>query len=177
MPEADSKLHAHVSTPFDRVLRLLRYVGLIGFLGGLAALSAMWAFGPTPQNVEQWRMLIAEIKAIFFACSFSGIVILIVVGGISWWKHRSHFHGAIWFRVMMGLLVITIPAFHLWARTTAERLYAVIDAADADQPAAMAEAALIWNQLGAAYVVALVILLGVAAIGITKPGFRRHTAA
>jgi hypothetical protein len=171
MPTAESDMHAHVSSASDRVLRLLRYVGLIGFLGGLAALSAMWAFGPVPQNVEQWHMLIALVKSIFFACSFSGIVILIVVGGISWWKHRAHFHRASWFRVMMISLVITIPAFHFWARSTAEKLYTVIEHADENQAQALEDAARIWDQLGASYVTALAILLGIAAIGITKPSF------
>jgi hypothetical protein len=175
MPDRDLNIHAHVVSPGDRVLRLLRYIGLVGFLGGLAALSAMWAFGPVPQSVEQWHMLIAEVKAVFFTCSFSGIVILIFVGGTSWWKHRAHFHRAIWFRVMMLALVITIPAFHFWARSTAEKLYAVIDRAEANSAESMAEAAHLWDQLGASYVTALGILLGIAAIGITKPRFGQRS--
>jgi cytochrome bd-type quinol oxidase subunit 2 len=147
----------------DVVLRLLRIVGLIGFLGGLAALSAMWAFTPTPQSLEQWHTKIAEVKAIFFACSFTGIIILVVVGSISWWRHRRRLKQQRWFRTMIGMLVIAVPGSHIWARSTAERLYEAVEAGRMDQ------AADLWQQLGMAYVLSLTIMLVIASIGIIRP--------
>src|SRR5262245_27213275 len=147
----------------DPILRAFRLLGLIGFLGGLAALSALWAFGPTPASIEQWHIKIAEIKAIFFACSFLGIVILIIVGSISWWRHRRVLNRQRWFRLMIGMLLMAIPASHLWARTTAETLYEVVEAGRMD------EAAVLWRQLGTAYTVSLAVMLLIVCIATVKP--------
>ena len=78
----------------DAVLKMLRYLGMLGFLGGLAALSAMWAFGPRPATINEWNILIGAMRPIFYACFFSGIVVLAVAGIISWARHRAQLHGA-----------------------------------------------------------------------------------
>ena len=148
---------------FDVLLRFLRYLGLIGFIGGLAALSAMWAFGPVPNSIEQWQFLIAHVKAIFFTCAFTGIVILAVVGSISWWRHRKVLHGQRWFKLTIGMLAIAIPASHFGARYTAEKLYELVDAGKLE------EALLMWNRLGTAYVISTIVMLTIAAIAIIRP--------
>lgn len=148
---------------FDLLLRFLRYVGLIGFIGGLAALSSMWAFGPTPKSLEEWQFLIAHAKSIFFACSFTGIVMLAVVGSISWWRHRRVLHGQRWFKITIALLAIAIPSSHFGARYTAEKLYATVDAGDLEN------ALLLWNRLGMFYVTATAVMLIIASIAIIKP--------
>jgi hypothetical protein len=163
MNSLDLRMRTPPRAPVDAALRFLRYFGLIGFLGGLAALSAMWAFGPVPQTLDQWHMMIAHVKAIFFACSFSGIVLLVIVGSISWWRMRRTLHASRWFRVMMGMLLITIPASHISARWMAEKMYEKIDAGQLEQ------AADLWRRLGWAYVLSLTALLAIAAIGIAKP--------
>lgn len=148
---------------FDLLLRFLRYVGLIGFIGGLAALSAMWAFGPVPSTIEHWHFLIGQAKSIFFACSFTGIVILAVVGSISWWRHRKMLHRQRWFRLTIGLLAIAIPASHFGARLTAEKLYATVDAGELEH------ALMLWNRLGTFYTTATIVMLIIASIAIIKP--------
>ncbi|MCI0631223.1 MAG: hypothetical protein L0Y44_11290 [Phycisphaerales bacterium] len=151
------------SSATDRLLRLLRALGLIGFLGGLAALSAMWAFGPIPQNLEQWHLLIGHVRAVFYTCAFTGIIILVITGITSWLRHRRRLHGARWFRLMLVLLLIVVPASHLSARLTALKLYATIDAGRLD------EAARIWHTLGLIYVSSLLALLIIAAIAYLRP--------
>jgi hypothetical protein len=148
---------------FDVLLRFLRYLGLIGFIGGLAALSAMWAFGPLPKSHEEWHFLIGHSKAIFFACCFVGIIILALVGSISWWRHRRILHGERWFKLTIGLLAIAIPASHFGARYTAETLYETVDAGKLD------EALVIWNRLGVTYATATIVMLVIASIAIIKP--------
>lgn len=149
----------------DSLLKMLRYLGMLGFLGGLAALSAMWAFGPRPTTEGEWRVLIGAMRPIFFACFFTGIVVLAVAGGISWWKHRAQLHSARWFKVMMALVVIAIPALHLSARSAARALYSAIDRGELDQ------ALQLWDRLGWLFVIGFVVMLVIAAIGVFKPRF------
>lgn len=147
----------------DTVLRGMRFVGLVCFLGGLAALSALWAFSHTPQTLEQWHTTIAHIKAIFFSCAFTGIVILVVSGSLSWWRHRRRLHRARWFRLMMAMLVVAIPGSHLWARLTAEKLYEAVEDGRLNQASAL------WDQLGAAYIVSTAVMFVIAMIAIVRP--------
>lgn len=163
MIPVENKQLPHRADGLDTILRLLRVFGLIGFLGGLAALSAMWAFGPTPHTFDQWQMTIGQIKAIFFPCAFSGIVILIVVGLTSWRRHRRVLNQARWFRLTIAMLTVAIPASHIWARLTAEKLYETVEAGHLE------EAAMLWDQLGAAYIVSFFVMSMIATIVIVKP--------
>jgi hypothetical protein len=162
LARGDNALPSPASTT-DRVLRLLRALGLIGFLGGLAALSAMWAFGPLPQNLEQWHLLIGHVRAVFFTCAFTGILILVITGITSWLRHRRRLHGSRWFRLMLVLLLIVVPASHISARLTARKLYATIEAGRMD------EAERIWHTLGLTYTGSLAALLIIAAIAYLRP--------
>ena len=157
---------------FDAALKVFRYLGMLGFLGGLAALSAIWAFGPAPKNIDQWRVLIGAARAVFYACMFSGIIILVIAGSLSWWRRRRELHPARWFRFMIILLIIAIPTLHLSARSVALKLYAAIDAGDLIQTARL------WNKLGLLYFIALLALITIAALGILKPrlGSAPHSA-
>jgi cytochrome bd-type quinol oxidase subunit 2 len=148
---------------FDSILKVLRYLGMLGFLGGLAALSAIWAFGPTPKDIDQWRVLIGAARAVFYACMFSGIIILVIAGSLSWWRRRRELHPARWFRFMIALLIIAIPTLHLSARSVALKLYAAMDAPD------LARTARLWDKLGLLYFIALLALTLIAALGILKP--------
>lgn len=150
----------------EAALKMLRYLGMLGFLGGLAALSAMWAFGPVPDNVEGWRLLIGLMRPIFFTCSFMGIVLLVIAGSVSWWRHRRELHAARWFRVMLLMLAFAVPALHLSARTTALKLYAAVQSGELNQ------AAEYWNRLGWLYLVGFVVMLCISAIGVFKPSLK-----
>jgi hypothetical protein len=149
----------------DSFLKMLRYLGMLGFLGGLAAMSAMWAFGPRPSSVNEWNVLIGAMRPIFYACFFSGIVVLALAGGVSWWRHRKQLHGARWFRVMMTMVVIAIPALHLSARYAALSLYAAIENHELER------ALELWDRLGRLYLIGFLVMLTIAAIGVFKPRF------
>lgn len=153
---------------FEPTLKLLRCLGMLGFLGGLAAMSAMWAFGPVPQTADQWRIVIGIMRPIFYSCFFAGVIVLVIAGSISWWRHRKNLHRTRWFKVMMASLLIAVPALHLSARFTALRLYAAIDDGRLD------EALMMWNRLGWLYVIGFVTLMMIAAIGIMKPRFGQY---
>jgi len=68
-----------------------------------------------------------------------------------------------WFKLMMIMLAIAVPGFHLWARTTMLKLDASVRASQLD----LAQAS--WHELGQAYAIALVVMLVITAIGIIRP--------
>jgi hypothetical protein len=147
----------------DQLLMVLRLLALLGFLGGLFALAMLWAFGPTPHSIDQWEMLIGMTRAIFYPCVFAGIILLVVTGLTLWWRHRRELHGSRWFRLMMILVLLTVPPFHLWARWTMLKLRDAIERTELETIATL------WNQLGLAYLLSFVTLLMISAIGIIKP--------
>jgi hypothetical protein len=147
----------------DRLLRALRSLGLIGVLGGLAALGALWAFGPQPDTIDGWRVLVSAMRAIFYPCVFTGILILVPVGLTLWWRRRAALRGQRWFRVMAVILSISIPALHISARLTSHALRTAVDAGDG------VRANVLWNRLGWLFASAFVVLLIAAWIAVTKP--------
>jgi hypothetical protein len=149
----------------DKLLRLVRFVGLIGFLGGLAALASLWAVGPRPATAEQWHMLIDAMRSVFYPCVFVGIVLLVITGIAIWWRRRTALHGLRWFRVMMGIIILAVPALHLSARFTMLKLDAMV------KQAQLQDAAALWNRLGLLYVTATAVFLIVSIIGMLKPAF------
>jgi hypothetical protein len=157
---------SHLSPGEQRIealLKLGRYLGMLGLLGGLAALSAMWAFGPVPETIAGWQLLIGLMRPVFYTCFFAGVIVLVFVGSLSWWRHRHHLHGRRWFRVMMLALLVAIPALHLTARAAARDLYAAIDAGD------LSSSAELWDRLGLLYLLGFLVLLVISAIGVFKP--------
>jgi hypothetical protein len=160
-------MHAEVAPPetstVDRALRALRSLGLIGLLGGLAALSALWAFGPQPDTIDGWRMLVSAMRAIFYPCVFAGILILVPVGLTLWWRRRGALGGQRWFRVMAIILLISIPTLHISARLTSHALRTAVEVGD------LARAGVLWNRLGWLFVSAFAVLLIAAWIAVTKP--------
>lgn len=153
------------STPnaIDKTLRIARFVGLIGFLGGAASLAALTWLGPKPRTHEQWELLITAMRSIFYPCMFAGIVILIIVGGSMWWRKRGSLNPQRWFRLMMVLIAIFVPALHLTARTSMLMMDAAVKEGDLFKAQAM------WNRLAWAYLIAVIVFTTVSAIGIVKP--------
>ena len=146
-------------------LRIARFIGLVGFLGGAASLAAFMWLGPRPQSVEQWHMLIHAMRSIFYPCMFGGIAILVIVGGTMWWRRRQMLNPQRWFRLMMVLIGIFVPALHLWARSSMLIMDAAVDKGDLDRADQM------WDRLAWAYLIAVVVFTVVSAIGIVKPRF------
>jgi hypothetical protein len=153
----------HTQDPAEFLLKFMRYLGMFGLVGGLGALAAMWAFGPRPETAEQWQVLIGAMRPVFYACFFAGVVILVIAGVISWWKHRQALHAARWFKAMMVMVFVAIPALHFTSRSIALRLYAALD------EGRLEEAAALWNQLGWMFLIGFVVMLIIAGIGILKP--------
>jgi hypothetical protein len=149
----------------DSILRLVRFVGLIGFLGGLAALASLWAFGPRAADAAQWHLLLSAMRSVFYPCFFAGVLLLVISGTTIWWRRRKTLNQQRWFRVMMVMVMVAVPALHIWARLTMMKLDAAI------HDARLIEAAGLWNTLGGAYVIALVVFMAVSVIGMFKPRF------
>lgn len=154
----------------DSLLRLGRAIGLLGFLGGLAALAAMWFCGPAPADAPRWHMLMQLTSMVFYRCMFAGILVLAVTGSLSWWRGRKRYHGKRWFGIMLLLLAIAIPTLHLWARFTMLKIHAAVDAGN------LAAADDLWQHMGTAYLVSVLVLVPIAAIGFIKPRFGQPDA-
>lgn len=147
----------------DQWLRLLRALGLAGVLGGLGALSAMWAFSQVPATQEEWRVLISAMRAAFYACVFTGILILIPVGSMLWWRRRAALRGQRWFRLLLAVLIVTIPVIHISARLTSIALRHAVDEGD------LARAATLWDRLGSLFLAGFIVLLIASWIATARP--------
>jgi hypothetical protein len=147
----------------DQALRLLRALGLAGVLGGLGALSAMWAFSEAPANFSDWRVLVSAMRAVFYACVFTGILILVPVGCALWWRRRAALRGQRWFRALMLILLLTIPGLHISARLTSTALRKSVEAGEA------AESARLWDRLGWLFFIALIVFLIASWIATARP--------
>ena len=154
----------------DSILRLVRFVGVIGFLGGLAALASLWAFGPRPDDAAQWHLLLAAMRSVFYPCFFAGIVLIVISGATIWWRRRKTLNQQRWFRVMMVMVFVAVPSLHIWAKFTMSKLDAAV------HNSRLAEAAGLWEMLGRAYVIALVVFMVVSVIGMLKPRFGQSEA-
>ena len=120
----DAPVPASDVSALDRTLRLLRALGLAGVLGGLGALSAMWAFSASPATNDEWRLLVGAMRAVFYACVFTGVLILIPVGSILWWRRRAGLRGQRWFRALM--LVLLVPTM-VWVQLRLPKLSRVVE--------------------------------------------------
>ena len=152
----------------DQTLRLLRSLGMAGVLGGLGALVAMWAFSPEPTNGGEWRLLVTTMRSVFYACVFTGILILVPVGSILWRRRRKTLHGRRWFRTLLVILLVTIPGLHIGARLTSIALRKAVEANDATR------AAELWNRLGWLFLIALLVFLVASWIATARPRLGQH---
>jgi hypothetical protein len=103
------------------------------------------------------------MRAIFYPCVLTGILILVPVGLTLWWRRRADLRGQRWFRVMAVILLISIPTLHISARLTSHALRTAVEVGD------LARAGVLWNRLGWLFASAFVVLLMAAWIAVTKP--------
>jgi len=102
---------------------------------------------------------------VFYPCFFAGILLILISGSTIWWRRRRSLNPQRWFRVMMATVFVAVPVLHLWARYTMLKLDAAIE------QSRLAEASDLWDMLGRAYMIALVVFMGVSVIGMLKPRF------
>jgi hypothetical protein len=158
----ESARRPHDST-LDRWLVFLRVLGLSGVLGGLAALVAFMQVSETRNDQAHWHTMVDAMRAIFYSTVFAGILILVPVGAILWRRHRASLHGRRWFRLMMAVLVVAIPALHISARLTSHALTSAVEAAD------FARAEALWSRLDSLFIAAFIVFAGVTLVAQIKP--------
>jgi len=153
----------HLHPGYRRALLLGKNLGLLGFLGGMAAIASMRWFGPAPADAAQWKLLIGLMRAVFFPCVFAGVIVVVLCGVLLFARLWRQFLAMRWFRVKLVVLLVALPALHLWSRTRVREWYALVDANRLD------EALAAWHDVGLRFTVALAVLLPVAALAKVKP--------
>jgi len=148
-----------------RLLLFVKYLGLIGALGGLGALSALVVFAPEPQSIEEWVVLRAAMRAIFWPCVFGGLMTTIAAGLILLFRQPRVFFPLRWFRVKVVALLVVVPSLHVSARSRVHRLDEAIAAERLE------ELSLRWAETGRVLLFAFVAMIIVAAIARFKPRF------
>ncbi|HEX5690427.1 MAG TPA: hypothetical protein VFX76_10520 [Roseiflexaceae bacterium] len=147
----------------DQTLRVLRWIGMAGVLGGLVILIGYAFVDEKPADLLRWRDMVGTMRTIFYSTVFAGILILVPVGAILWWRKRAALRGQRWFRLMMVILLITIPALHISARLTSHALQAAVEASEFER------AWMLWSRLTWLFVGAFIVFMVATAIAQAKP--------
>ncbi|MCP3903533.1 MAG: hypothetical protein GY715_07835 [Planctomycetes bacterium] len=141
----------------------IKVLGLIGFLGGLGSLVAIGVLGPDPADPAGWHQLRETMRAVFWPCLFSGLMVTNAAGVVLWLRHPREFLRMRWFRVKAVLLAAALPLMHLLSRGRVTEFYAAIEAGSLDVLPSLRD------RVTAAFAVALLVMLAIAAIGRIKP--------
>ena len=144
-------------------LILVKLAGLGLFFGGLAALASIGMLGLTPSDQAGWLQHKATMRAVFLPCVLGGLGVAVLMGIALFLQHPRVFARMRWFRVKAGLLVVCLPGLHLWARGRVMRFYDAIEAGQLDALPSLQ------REVTVAFVVAIVVMLGIAALGKLKP--------
>jgi len=163
MPEEHPKHRRRRGRGARPLLIQIKVLGLIGFLGGLGSLVALGVLGADPEDRAGWMQLRDSMRAIFWPCVFSGLLVAVGAGVLLWLRHPREFLRMRWFRVKALLLAVALPSLHLLSRGRVTEFYAAIDGGNLDALPALRDRVTI------AFAFALVLMLVVAAIGRIKP--------
>jgi hypothetical protein len=145
------------------VLIQIKVLGLVGFLGGLGSLAALGLLGDDPTDRAGWVQLRDTMRAIFWPCVFSGLIVTILAGVALWLRHPREFLRMRWFRLKALLLAVVLPSLHILSRGRVTEFYAAIDEGRLDTLSALRD------RVTTAFAGALLIMLLIAAIGRIKP--------
>lgn len=140
-----------------------KLIGLTAFLGSLMALTALGILGPRPTSIEGWTVLRDAMRAIFWPCLFGGLVLTVLAGLGLWLRARKVFLRQRWFQLKLVAFVLVVPILHIRARGRVQEFYAAIDEGRLDALDAL------WTSVTWGYAIALIVMLGLAAVGRAKP--------
>jgi len=141
-----------------------KIIGVICFVGGLGALAALAWGSPFPPDREAWKLLVACAHWILVPGTIGGGILAILAGLCLWVQMPRGFLRMRWFLVKIALVVILIPAFHLWGRFTMLKLHAALD-----KPARIDEVPPLWDRMAIIFLLAFLVMLLIVWVGRIKP--------
>jgi hypothetical protein len=151
--------------PADRPGKLLAaalWVGLALFIGGLALLTIWWMVAPHPDTAARWNEMISRVRLVFFLTVFAGVVIGLGPAVAAVWRGRARLRQPGWFRWIVLLMAIAMPALHLYGRS---RMLALRDALASEN---LAQLPARWNDVGTAFTIALGVMLAIVIWAFAK---------
>jgi small-conductance mechanosensitive channel len=149
-----------------------KLIGVICFVGGLGALAALaWgspdpdASSPDPVTARaKWKFLVDCAHWILVPGTIGGAILAIVAGFCLWLQMPRRFLRMRWFQIKIALVVVLVPTFHLWGRSTALELHEALD-----KPARLSEVRPLWDRLAVIFLLAFLAMLLIVWVGRIKP--------
>ena len=139
-------------------LLIPKVLGVATYFGGTVAATSL-AFVTQPTTIEEHQALARVIGSIFLFAAVPGLIVAIVCGAGLLIHHGRPFLRLRWLQVKLGVLLVTIPALHLWMSSHVKHLGAFDAAADGPLPEATLTA-IRGGLIVATVTAAMVIVLG-----------------
>jgi hypothetical protein len=145
-------------------LLMAKLVGVICFAGGLGSLAALAWGSPEPPDRMTWKFLADCAHWLLVPGTIGGGILAILAGICLWLQMPSAFLRMRWFRLKIVLVIVLIPAFHLWGRSTALMLHEALD-----KLARIDEVPPLWDRLAIIFLLAFFAMLLIVWIGRIRP--------
>jgi len=139
-------------------------------LGGFTAVEALIR-SASLETPADWRTLVDTVGRIFRFAIVPGVLGVLLFGALLWWQHPKVFWQQRWFKVKLAALVVALPALHLSARSTLEKVRHEIDGGSPEGPTGLLDFFALHVE------VAIVALVAVIVLGRVKPRLGRKPEA
>ncbi len=148
-----------------------KVIAIAALFGGFLA-SAVILHNTDPQSLEQWGQLIQTISTVFRLLIVPAALAVIVLGALLLLQHPRVFLKMRWVRLKLALLVMTLPALHLWARSLFGQAREALQMDQLDRVAALMGRFSFVVDLAVAAVVVVIVLARLKPRLGEKPGAR-----
>jgi len=134
------------------------------FFGGVVSTWVLVFLQPTPATVEEWLARAALSRQAFVWIIVPAIVGALLTGSMLGWMHLRAFLRMRWFQVKLLVVVLCVPALHVFMRTRSVELRAVLN-----QPDGLVAASQLWSQMRVGMIVTIGFALVMIILGRIKP--------
>ena len=148
--------------PWPLVPKLV-FVSLL--LGSFVSVEVLLRALPR-ESLEDWQRLIDAVGILFVTVIVPGSFLVVLFSVLLFWPQRRTFLRQRWAQVKVALLVLTLPALHLWARGVFTGLRAEVETGRLD---GAADTLAFFRILVEVTIAVLLVALWIARV---KPGAR-----
>lgn len=146
-------------------LIVLKILSVACFFGGLMAVLAGVLLGAEPQDVDGWRQQVSVVHRIYSYVIIPGVAAALVLGTLLFstiWQAMIRMR---WFVVKMVLVLLAVPALHLYLRMRMLALKATLAQPHPD----LSSAADLRDELIAGTLLAIAFAVAAIILGRVKP--------